>query len=214
MPVTTWIIFAIIGIIVLAAIIFGIIAVRNTLSPQVVPTPTPVPVVIPITPLPTPTLLPTSTPTPTPQLSARLPRTGIVSQPTNTKIFFGQGFSLAYPAQWGLLTCINSSNIEFDPLNNTDQLNTVCSFAQKPITLLVSNTLNGCFGENVTIGDIPAVRSLSVGSNFATRQWCTVTNPVLKISHRFSSLPTQSSSQTDFSPDIEAMISTIQFTNP
>lgn len=213
MSTTYWIIIAVVALLVIAALVLGFIGLSSLLSPRAIPTPTPGPSILSLSPAPTfsPTLTvsPTTTPTPTPSFTSSLPNTGIA----NSKTFFGQGFSLQYPSSWGLLTCINSPNFEFNPQDKTNQMGAICSFATQPITVLVSSNLNGCFGENVNLGTVSVIRGTSTATNLTTHQWCTLTQPVLKVSHRVSLLPVTASSQTDFSSDIEAVISTLRFTN-
>src|SRR5690349_10767404 len=49
------------------------------------------------------------------------PQTSAVTTPPanpNLKTYNGNGFSLQYPKNWGLLSCSNSNNFEFDPYNS------------------------------------------------------------------------------------------------
>jgi len=156
---------------------------------------------------------PTSPPTLTPTLPP--PQGGapsIIIIPSQ-KTFTGLGFTLSYPTEWGLLTCANSLNFEFDPLNNTDQIGVICSFATKPITVLVDNNLTGCTGETIRLGTIPVTRSVTTTEEIVVYNWCTITQPVLKISHRVSNVPLDATSPVDFSTEIENMIATAKFTS-
>lgn len=132
------------------------------------------------------------------------------SVPGGTKTFKGTGFEINYPQSWGILTCANSSNIEFDPTRSTDQLRVVCDFAVKPVTVIVGST--SCVaGENVNKGGViftKEVKQVSTGVNY---KWCTQTNPPLEITHRVSSAGGRATSTQDFSNEIEDMISKISF---
>lgn len=201
-----WLIILIIGTIFLIGIIITLItlAIRVVTTPRVVPTPTPIPtpLVQQVTPTPTPgpTII-VVTPTPTPVQTTLI----------LNKTFIGPGFTLDYPASWGLLTCSNSPNFEFDPISGVDQPNVVCGFAQKPITILVDNNLRGCGSVGTNIGGNIVFKTTTLSTNFTEHLWCTNSNPVLKISHRLSTNNFPATSPIDYSPEIERMIATLRF---
>lgn len=128
---------------------------------------------------------------------------------SNFKIYNGEGFQLSYPKDWGLLTCSNSQNFEFDPANSTDQLKIACDLALKPITVLVGST--NCTGEAVTLGQVSVIRSKTTTATSTKYRWCTKTTPNLDITHRVSAETKRAYSKNDFSADIEKIISTIRF---
>lgn len=194
-----YVIIGAVAILLLLALIIGAIYLIPRLFPQtppVVPTPTPTPIVI----IPTPTTPPgvvVVTPTPSPD---------------QFDIYNGPGFTLPYPQSWGILTCNNSQNFEFDPNNNVDQLRVTCGVAVKPISVIVQNNLAGCSGETVNIGGINTIRSTTPTSEFTLYQWCTTTQPVLRISHRVSPSSTSSAvSPVNYSADIETIIANARF---
>lgn len=138
------------------------------------------------------------------------PRSSAIS--VNSKTYQGQGFTIKYPKNWGLLTCRNSKNIEFDPNNSTNQLNVLCDVALKPVTVLVySNNCSG--GETVDLGGVSVTRiktPTQTGVNYQqavgyTYKWCTRL-PNLEISHRVSSTGSRATSKQDLSKEIEQMI--------
>lgn len=191
----------IIILIIIVSLIIYLFSLLRAPSPAVV-LPTPTPVVL----TPTPTAVPTPTPTPIP--IAVVP---VTVPTTQVKIHQGLSFTVFFPASWGILTCINSSNFEFDPLNNTDTVGAFCTVAQKPITFIVSNNLNGCGGTTITLGNTSVIKSVATTTNTTTIQWCTLTSPVLKITHRVSPSGGQATSPVDFSPQIEQIIANTQF---
>lgn len=131
---------------------------------------------------------------------------------SDLKTFIGQGFSLEYPASWGLLTCGNSSNFELDPVNGGDLKNIACDRAIKPITILLANRLN-CTGETVTIGDKQVIRSKIKNNGDINYRWCVpLGNIGLDITHRVSQSGSKATSKTDFLPQIEQLIKTIKAT--
>ncbi|MBI4039794.1 hypothetical protein HY389_00360 [Candidatus Daviesbacteria bacterium] len=131
---------------------------------------------------------------------------------TGVKTYSGRGFSLKYPAGWGLLTCGNSQNFELDPYNQTDQLNTGCDVARKPITFLVT-TAPSCPGSLLQLGSNPVVKSLTgtKGSGEVSYRWCTQSSPSLDITHRVTQSNSQASSKDDFSLQVEQVIASIKF---
>lgn len=205
------VLFAILGLLVLLYLFIPV------LFPQLrsQPTPTPTPVVV-VAPTPQPSPIPTPLPSPTPPPPTPVPTPVIIiNQPpviqgVSQQILTGSGFTLSYPENWGVLTCNNSPNFEFDPDNNVDQINVVCSVATKPISVIVQNSLAGCFGETVVVGNHQVVRSVTTTSEYVEYQWCTVTNPVLSITHRVSPSASSVASQIDYSAQIENMIGTLQ----
>ncbi|MBI2022201.1 hypothetical protein HYS93_04990 [Candidatus Daviesbacteria bacterium] len=134
----------------------------------------------------------------TPSASAR------PSTPPNTKSYKINSLQIHYPKSWGLLTCRNSKNIEFDPTNSTDQLNVLCDVALKPITILVGSS--NCQGQTIDLSGVSVVKSKTTSSNGVSYKWCTKTNPALEISHRVSSTGSRAASIQDFSAQIEQMI--------
>lgn len=127
-----------------------------------------------------------------------------------TKLYTGAGFSISYPQNWGLLTCSNSKNIEFDPYNSTDQLNFACNFAVKPITVVTSN-VTSCSGDQVTLGANTVFKSRRFVGDGVDYKWCIKGNPGLVITHRVSDGGERATSKDDFSQQVEDMISHITF---
>lgn len=136
-----------------------------------------------------------------------------VNQPaSNLKAYVGQGFSILYPANWGLLTCGNSQSIELDPLNSADNKNFACDRAVKPVTVLVGQPLN-CQGETVKIGN-HQVRKSKVAQEGATDyRWClSVGGKTFDITHRVSPMSSPAASKDDFSAQVEQVIGNIAST--
>lgn len=131
--------------------------------------------------------------------------------PENTKSYKGQGFTLNYPKNWGLLTCSNSQNFELDPTNSQDQLKVNCDVAQKPITVLVGG--GNCQGQQMSKGGVTFTKSKTDTQNGADYAYCTKTTPALEITHRVSPTGSRATSKEDFSSQIEEMISKISFGN-
>lgn len=133
-------------------------------------------------------------PSPTPSLRQNVPT-------ANFKSYAGSGFALNYPAEWGLLTCSNSQNFEFDPVNTTDTKGVICDRAVKPVTVLVVNGSLNC-----------PTRSVTGASGEMDYQWCVPLrdNRFLDISHRVSQLGSQAASKKDYSAVLEQLITTIQ----
>ncbi len=144
-------------------------------------------------------------------LSSRLPVTtatpsATITPPIGTKSYQGEGFTIYYPVGWGLLTCGNSKNIEFDPTNAADASNIACSEALKPVTVLVAEGLS-CSGETVTLGPRQAVKSIETIGDAMVYRWCVPAgNKALDITHRVSPSGSRATSKQDFSKDIEKMI--------
>jgi len=220
------IIIAIAAILLLILLFIGVAYLLSRLfAPERVevisPTPTPISVVLPPAvsptevPLPSPTSVPTPTnlPTPTPaSISVIIPTQPPVAAPATVKILQRSGYILFFPGNWGLLTCNNSPNFELDPDNSIDQQIT-CDFAQKPITALVRSTATGCSGETIVLGQNSAVHSISQTTDFTVHRWCTLTQPVLDITHRVSPFFLSITSTVDHSAEIEEMIANTRFTN-
>lgn len=135
------------------------------------------------------------------------------TQTSDLKTYNGDNVQLQYPKEWGLLTCSNSKNIEFDPTNSTDQQGVRCDRALKPITILVNQTA-ACQGEAAKIGNVNVTKSVTTTSTGTNYRWCTHTTPVLDITHRVSSAPSRATSAQDYAQQIEKMISTAHFGNP
>lgn len=135
--------------------------------------------------------------------------------PSNTKSYNLQGLQINFPKEWGLLTCRNSQNIEFDPANPQDQLNIACDRAVKPITFQTSY-LTGCAnGQIVNLGGqqvIKVVSTTAVGTDY---KWCISSPLAIEITHRVSQTDTRSAfSKTDYSQAIEQIISTFRGEGP
>src|SRR3989344_6814949 len=198
------IISAIIGILVLALIIGVIIyLIRFILNRPSNPGQTPEP---------EPTIEESTQPNPskTPRSSASPRPSGTATPNTGLTVYKGEGFEISYPRNWGILTCSNSQNIEFDPNSSQDQLKVYCDVAQKPITVLVnSNTCSG--GENGSKGGINFVKTKKQTAQFLSYKWCLKTTPALEVSHRVSDSGGRATSKQDFSAQIEELISRIKF---
>lgn len=141
--------------------------------------------------------------------AARPSSTPAPTLPSNMKIVGIAGFTMTYPSTWGKLSCSNSSNIEFDPYNATDQTAT-CDFAVKPITVLVAPRLS-CAGETVTLGNNRVVRTKTQTQTGMDYRWCVYGNGMnLDITHRVSSTGSRATSKDDFSKQVEEMISSLR----
>lgn len=200
-------IIAVLGIIVIVAIIVGTVVflVRGVKSraSTATPQPTSVSTQIPVfggSPAPLASVVPAASPASTAGSNA--------NTQTNLKTYNGSGFSLQYPKGWGVLTCSNSANFELDPYNGIDQSNVSCTYAQKPITILVGNVT--CNGETVKIGNTSVIKSARQTNNGTNYRWCTQTQPMLDITHRVSQTAGQAISNQDFSKDIEEIIKTFK----
>lgn len=149
-----------------------------------------------------------STPAPTPGSGGN-----VNVSPSNTKAYSGLGFSFRYPANWGLLSCSNSKNFELDPTVSTDTPNVACDYALKPMTFLVTDNLS-CIGDSIRLDNQSVVKSRVVKANGDIwYRWC-VSNPSgsdLDISHRVSTRGTRATSNTDYSADVENIISNMVF---
>ena len=148
-----------------------------------------------------------------PESSSNTNNQGGSSTGVATKSYQGQGFSLNYPQNWGLLTCNNSANFEFDTSNSKDQKDFSCNYAVKPVTVMVADNLN-CQGESVKLGNNNVVRSSEgeKGGEIDYR-WCVI-NPNgadLDITHRVSNSGATAHSKEDHATSVEQMISSISF---
>lgn len=153
---------------------------------------------------PSPSAFPNSSVPGLPQSSSPINQGGNL----NVNLYVGQGFSLKYPKNWGLLTCNNSQNFELDPVNGVDSLKFTCDRALKPVTVLV-RTNPICQGDNVTLGSVQAVKSKLIDDNGVDYRWCTKTNPTLDITHRYSKTPSTATSLQDYSVQVEEVIKSI-----
>lgn len=152
-----------------------------------------------------------------PNSLSRLP--GIAATPTaagsaaptlsDGKIFKGQGFSLNFPNNWGLLTCGNSNNFEFDPKGG-EMKDVVCGRALKPVTFVIVEKLN-CSGEPIKLGNNHATKTKTLSENGdVSYRWCTmVGNISFDITHRVSESGGRATSQNDFSKEVEKIIASI-----
>lgn len=159
-------------------------------------------------------------PTPTATTSGQTPaetaspKPGSTSAPVpNAESYRGNGFELAYPQNFGLLTCNNSAHFEFDPEKSQDMLKVNCDRAVKPITVLVSDNLS-CQGDNIKLGNNNVVRKVegTKGAE-ADYRWCVI-NPDgvdLNITHRVSNSGRPSSSKEDYASQVEQIISSVNF---
>lgn len=131
-------------------------------------------------------------------------------QQSNLKTFTGAGFNVPYPSSWGLLTCSNSANFEFDPTSSSDVRSVVCDVAVKPVTVLVTNRLS-CQGETVKLGNHQVIRSkVSAQSGDANYRWCfSVGGKNLEVTHRISASGSRATSKEDFSAAVEQIITGI-----
>lgn len=148
-----------------------------------------------------------ATPAPTPQQ----PVIGGWPQQSNIQTFNGQGFALQYPSNWGLLTCSNSPNFEFDPNSNIDQT-VVCDRALKPITIQRTFTTGCQGGTQVNLGGLPVTKLVDASGGTTDYKWC-VNGPVyLEFTHRVSPAPPNSAySVQDSSSQVEEVIKSLRF---
>lgn len=202
------IIATVVGFLILAIILGTIFYLSSNLgksTPNQVVTSSPLPVSS------IPTASQSASPSPSAQASGGTnSAAGQASSIPNTKVYTGGTFAIAYPQNWGLLTCSNSKNIEFDPVNSTDQLNVACSYAQKPITVIVEN-ITSCSGEQMTLGSNQVYKSRTYYTDGVDYEWCIKGTPGLDITHRVSTDNQRATSVDDYSAQIEDMISHIYF---
>lgn len=129
---------------------------------------------------------------------------------SDKKYYQGENFNLNFPKTWGLLTCVNSQNFEFDPTNNTDIKNVVCDRAVKPVTVLITNRLN-CRGEVIKIGEKQVTKFKEVNGGDTNYRWCVqVGNRGFDFTHRVSLSGSRATSSQDFSAEVEQIIATIK----
>jgi hypothetical protein len=133
------------------------------------------------------------------------------NQPTGDDKSYNAGdFQIAYPKNWGVLTCSNSSNIELDPTNGQDNLKVACSTAVKPVTIIKDAT--GCAnGEMIDVGSFKVVRTKATEGGYTRYEWCTKTVPALYITHRVSNDGSPATSKDDFSKQVEDLIMKLTF---
>lgn len=175
----------------------------------------------------------TSSPTPTPFQQnletpqggspLTVPNTGAVPRPTNVpaspqpanannKIYTGTGFRMEYPKNWGILTCNNSANIEFDPMSANDQRNLACDLALKPITVLVNKSGSGCDGTLANLGGNQFYKTRTASGENINYRWCMKVVPFLDVTHRVSKTNPQlrATSKDDFAAQIEMMLQSLR----
>ena len=155
----------------------------------------------------------TSSPLPIPSTatSGSNPAGSVSNTKGNFKTYSGTGFSVRYPKTWGLLTCSNSKDFEFDPVNGTDQLKVVCNKALKPITVIVHTTPVSCLGSKQTFGSVTTTKAVDSGAPFTDYRYCTQTTPQLDISTRYSPNGGTAVATTDYSSQVEQLISNVSF---
>lgn len=152
-----------------------------------------------------------------------IPNTGIVPRSTpiptspqpvnaNNKVYTGSGFRMEYPKNWGILTCNNSANIEFDPANASDQRNLVCDLALKPITVLVNKSGAGCDGSQLNLGGNQFYKTRAASGDNINYRWCMKVAPFLDVTHRVSKTNPQprATSKDDSAAQIETMLQTVR----
>jgi len=128
----------------------------------------------------------------------------------NTKTYQGRNFTLKYPQKWGILTCSDSENLEFDPYHSNDLKNYVCDRAVKPITILVGNGDLNCLGETVKIGNNTVIRSKTETANWLKNRWCVNKNGIsLDITNRINSQSIIGTGKDDFFSEIETIIKSL-----
>ena len=118
-------------------------------------------------------------------------------------------YQITYPKTWGLLTCTNSENVEFDPTNPADQ-KIDCSIATKPITI-IKNAVACSNGTIADVGQIKVAKTKVNEGNYVRYEWCTKTVPALYVTHRVSPNGEQATSKEDYSKQVEDMISKLSF---
>ena len=156
-----------------------------------------------------PVIMATTEPSASPSSAASAQGSATISAPANTKSISIGGFTGFHPNTWGVLSCTNSENIEFDP-NGADS-SVACNYAKKPITVVVSKNLN-CKGDEVTLGNNTVVKSKSIRSHEIRYRWCVKgTDTNLDITHRVTDSNLSAASKEDFSSQVEQFISTLNF---
>lgn len=134
-----------------------------------------------------------------------------IEQPGTTKTYSGSGFNLQYPKSWGLVTCNNSQNFEFDPTNAGDAPAITCDRAVKPVTVLLVDRLS-CPGNVVNLGGNTVIKSRAVENNGDINyRWClTSSGKNFDITHRVSATGSPSSGKEDFSEAVEKIIASLK----
>jgi hypothetical protein len=190
---TRWILIGI-GVILLLIIIGFFIYPKllKTLKPNATPNPFPISITT-----------PTNSPTPTATVSA--------TPASSYKTYQGDGFVLNYPSNWGLLTCANSKDFEFDPINSSDQMGVSCDYAQKPISVQIIEKPNDCPGDKISLGQTSLTKSQTTTSKYTEYKWCTMTHPSLIFTERVGSSPDRAVSSTNYSNQIEKVIESFSF---
>ncbi len=151
----------------------------------------------------------TKSPAPIQQRNTQTPKPQDTSNDTVT--YQGEGFNLSYPKNWGLITCNNSKNFEFDPYN-PGKKTISCDRAQKPTTFLVNSGLSCQGGEVVKIGNYSVRKTKQQYRDWQTNQWCLETSgKTFDITNRVSSSGAVGTGKDDFSSEIEKIISSISF---
>lgn len=149
-------------------------------------------------------------PTPTAGMGSVAQNQATLPVVPGTKTYQGQGFVLKYPDSWGILTCSDSRNIEFDPYNKSDLINYSCNSAIKPITVLVSSQPVVCPGDIIKIGNNNVAKSKTETANWTTNRWCLSKDGIsLDITNRIAPSGITGTGKDDFSKQIELMISGI-----
>ncbi len=160
---------------------------------------------------------PTSAATQTVPQQDNSPQTPADSQPdpnsSNLKTYTGEGFQFKYPSNWGILKCNNSINLEFDPNDPVDQLGVSCDRAVKPVTFLVSKESVSCPGELIKLGFNNVIKAKTTKPNGDVNfRWCiNGVGTSLDISHRYSTTGARAASSSDYSTEVEQIISTLSF---
>ncbi len=135
---------------------------------------------------------------------------GSAANNTEFKVHNGAGFQLSAPKNWGILTCSNSQNVEFDPANPTDQLKVACDYAQKPITVIVGVA---CEGATTDISGVSVVKSQRNLSKGVEKSWCVKSGSGLLITNRVSNQDVRGYGKEDYSKQIEEMIARLRVGN-
>jgi len=171
-----------------------------------------------ITPVPSTTVTPTLSPTQSNTTGST--NTNSSNQTSNTngiiKTYNGEGFSVRYPDNWGLLTCSNSKNFELDPTSPQDVIGVVCDYAVKPVTFVVRSSAISCPGNKVTLGSKQVTKSIKTYSDGDVYyRWCFMSGgKQLDVTHRVSQTGTRATSTTDYSAEVETIISDYETSVP
>lgn len=129
---------------------------------------------------------------------------------TNTKTYQGRNFTINYPQKWGILTCSDSDNIEFDPYSGSDLKNYACDRAIKPITVLVSSTALSCPGESIKIGNNTVIKSRTETAYWLKNRWCLNKSGLsFDITNRVNQSGIVGTGKDDFSSEIEKIINSL-----